>query len=108
MRLQLKYWEIALTLPLSSVGYCHVEYGCKYAVKNAVSVNGIVRVRAHYWVFLIISFVYDVQRGENDIFVVSCTKGSVNRYVSRADGTLAFRESIYVGQCYDEVYTFSL
>jgi len=82
---ELKYWEIALTLPLSSVGYCHVEHGCKYAVKNVVSVNGIVR------------------RGENDIFVVSCAKGSVNRYVTRADGTLAFRERIYVGRCIDNL-----
>ncbi|KAG6820987.1 hypothetical protein H0H93_008616 [Arthromyces matolae] len=69
----------------SSVGYCHFETGCKYAITNIQGSNGIARAA-------------------NDTFyVVNSVAGSINILERQSDSTLVITDAIETDRCLDNV-----
>jgi arylesterase / paraoxonase len=67
--------ELILRTPVASVGYCHVEEGCKLATPKIHDANGIARV--------------------NDTFyVANSVKGSVTVLERQTDNTLVLTDVI--------------
>ncbi|KAF8608962.1 calcium-dependent phosphotriesterase [Ceratobasidium sp. AG-I] len=67
------------------VGYCHVTTGCKVAVDELYSANGILRT------------------DNGDIWVVSSFGGYISVHEQQADKTLVLTEVIQVGQLVDNI-----
>lgn len=63
----------------SSVGYCHVGSGCKYALSGLPGSNGIARSR------------------NETIYVTSTTRAELRALRRRPDDTLEVVELIYTG-----------
>ncbi|KDR75056.1 hypothetical protein GALMADRAFT_248922 [Galerina marginata CBS 339.88] len=71
----------------SSVGYCHVEVGCKYAIQNMHGNNGIAR-------------------GPNStIYVANCLKGGLNILDIQRDNTLVITDFVPADRGMDNLST---
>ncbi|KAI0079035.1 calcium-dependent phosphotriesterase [Panus rudis PR-1116 ss-1] len=69
--------EAYLKRAYTSVGYCHIDEGCKFAARNLHGANGIAKSRS------------------NDTFYVGSAKGSgIQVFEKQADNTLAWIETI--------------
>ena len=76
---QLRQFDV-LGRSVSSVGYCHVEDGCKYAISRMHGNNGIARAK-------------------NDTFYVSSSlNGAVSILEKQADNTLVLVDGMKLGE----------
>ncbi|KIJ67908.1 hypothetical protein HYDPIDRAFT_107441 [Hydnomerulius pinastri MD-312] len=78
-----------LTQPYdTSVGFCHVDQGCKFAYHGLHASNGIVR-----------------GRGPNNVtyYVADCMLGDITVLEEQSDNTLAFTEVIKTGRSSDNL-----
>lgn len=67
------------TRATTSVGYCHVDHGCKMAATGLISNNGIVK-------------------GKDDkIYVVDSAHGKISVFEPQADNTLVLVDEIGLG-----------
>jgi len=76
--------SLILRFPVGSVGYCHVEEGCKFAAPNIHDANGVASV--------------------NDTFyVANALKGTVTVLERQTDNTLVLTDVIPIGQVIDNL-----
>jgi arylesterase/paraoxonase len=67
----------------SSVGYCHIDEGCKIALSNTFTSNGIVTAP------------------NGTIYVANGIGGVIDAFERQTDNTLVVTDSIKIGQWVD-------
>lgn len=72
----------------SSVGYCHIDDGCKYAITKTHSSNGITAVP------------------NGTVYIADSIYGGVQFLERQADNTLVVSESVKTGTSYITQYTY--
>ncbi|PPQ93825.1 hypothetical protein CVT25_013534 [Psilocybe cyanescens] len=73
----------------TSVGYCHVESGCHYAIQNMHGNNGIARA------------------ANGTFYVANCQKGGLTILEEQADNTLVLTDSVPADRAMDNLYVDS-
>lgn len=66
----------------TSVGFCHVDQGCKFAYTGLHASNGIVK---------------GTKTGNDTFYVANCVLGGVTVLERQSDNTLTFTEVIKTG-----------
>lgn len=75
----MQIFRVVFSLDKGDVGYCHVDHGCKFALRGLGFPNGIAR-------------------GANEtVYVVDSPGGLINVLELQEDNTLSFIDSIVLG-----------
>ncbi|EMD37607.1 hypothetical protein CERSUDRAFT_114255 [Gelatoporia subvermispora B] len=78
--------EMFFPIPTTSVGYCHVDFGCKIAADRTTSSNGLA------W-----------DRSADLFYVGSTPRGTIGLYGRLPDNTLAYKDSVTLGEVMDNL-----
>ncbi|OCH86368.1 calcium-dependent phosphotriesterase [Obba rivulosa] len=78
--------EMVYPVPSTSVGYCHVDHGCKVAADKLPSSNGLA------W-----------DRKTDTFYVGSTPRGTIGVFERQSDNTLAFKDAVTIGQVMDNL-----